>query len=243
MYFLLSGEGPTDLGVCSNGQTICEGEQHLQGPLAIIISQIAEQRIMYSFMDTHSYGFVSKNELKRMTSLFRKKKGSPSLPGKKKQKETEYFYRNARALALVAKNKVEELNDDEVIAVLFRDSDGSASADRGHWEHKRNSMIKGFNDEGYKKGIPMIPKPKSEAWIICAVKDNPYQGCGALENRSGNDKSPRSLKGELSELLEGRTSRIQLCELVCNGILDWKKIEMPSFLAFKKALNDVLYKD
>ncbi|WP_035239152.1 hypothetical protein [Desulfobacter vibrioformis] len=239
MYFLLSGEGPTDLGVCPNGLAICEGEQHSQGPLAIIMSQIAEQQIMYSFIDTHSYGFISKGELKQKASELKKKK-SLRLPGKKKQKETEYYYRNARSLALFAKEKQEELNDDDVIAVLFRDSDGSASADRGHWQHKRDSMIKGFQDENFEKGVPMVPKPKSEAWIICAVKNNPYQGCGSLENRSGNDNSPQSLKKEIAEILKGQTSRTQLCELVNNGTIDWNRIEMPSFLAFKNALIDVL---
>ena len=240
MYFLLSGEGPTDLGVCSDGMTQCEGENHLQGPLAIIVSQMAEQRIKYSFIESHFYGFISKSELKSRASIFKKKRGNPSLPGKKRQKETEYFYRNARALALAAKDKEEELNDDEVIAVLFRDSDGSASADRGLWQHKKDSIIRGFKDEGYEKGVPMVPKPKSEAWIICAVKDTPYQGCNSLENRSGNDKSPQSLKKELAEILEGQTSRTQLCELVNDRAVDWTRIDMPSFLAFKNALFNVL---
>jgi hypothetical protein len=103
------------------------------------------------------------------------------------------------------------------VAVLFRDSDGTASADRGLWQDKWNSIIQGFSDEEFECGVPMIPKPKSEAWIICSVKENPYQGCGALESRSGNDNSPNSLKRELAEILDGRPSREQLCEMVNNG--------------------------
>ena len=86
----------------------------------------------------------------------------------------------------------------------------------------------------------MIPKPKSEAWIICSVMKNPYQGCGTLESRSGNDKSPNSLKGELAEILDGMPSREQLCEMVNNGTIDSNRIDMPSFLAFKKALLALL---
>jgi len=239
MYFLLSGEGPTDIGLCSDGMNACEGNSHLQGPMAIIISQLVEQRLQFSFMDTRYYGYVSKRELVNRASIFKSEKKSLRLPGKKKPKETGYFYRNARALALCAKDKEVEFND-KVIAVFFRDSDGTASADRGLWKDKWDSIIQGFSIEGFERGVPMIPKPKSEAWIICSVKNNPYQNCVALENRSGNDKSPNSLKTELAEILKDQPSREQLCEMVNNGAIDINRIDMPSFLAFKKALLHLL---
>lgn len=239
MYFLLSGEGPTDMGLCTDNMTVCEGIHHQQGPMAIIVSQIVEQRLKFSFMNTLNYGYVSKRELVQRVSGFKHQKKSPRLPGKKKPKETVYFYRNARALALCAKEKEAELND-EVIAVLFRDSDGTASADRGLWLNKWNSVVLGFSDEGFERGVPMIPKPKSEAWIICSVKQNPYQGCNALERRSGNDKSPNSLKGELVEILGNLPSRESLCKMVEEGTIDFNKIDMPSFISFKNALIDLL---
>ncbi len=239
MYFLLSGEGPTDMGLCAGNMAACEGNCHQHGPMAIIVSQIVEQRCDFSFMDSQYYGYVSKNELVQRASRFKHQKKSPRLPGKKKPKETGFFYRNARAMALCAIDKEAKLHD-EVIAVLFRDSDGTASADRGLWQDKRKSMFQGFRDEGFERGVPMIPKPKSEAWIICSVKKNPYQDCGALESRSGNDKSPNSLKGELAEILDGLPSREKLCEMVNNGTIDSQRIDMPSFLAFRDALLALL---
>ncbi len=235
MYFLLSGEGPTDMGVCAGSMIRCEGNDHQEGPMAIIVSQIVEQRFKFSFMDTRYYSYVSKKELVQRVSTFKHRKKSPRLPGKKVPKETCYFYRNARALALCAKDKELELND-QVVAVLFRDSDGTASADRGLWQDIWKSIIKGFSEDGFERGVPMIPKPKSEAWIICSVKKNPYQSCEALESRSGNDKSPNSLKGELAKIFHGLPSREQLCEMVNNGTIDSKRIDMPSFLDFKDAL-------
>ena len=226
------------MGICAGNRTVCEGKLHEEGPMAIIVSQIVEQHFNFSFMDTRYYSFISKSKLVQIAKRFKARKKSPRLPGKKKPKETAYFHRNARALALCAKDKEEELND-EVIAVLFRDSDGTASADRGLWKNKWESMIKGFHDGGFKRGVPMIPKPKSEAWIICSVKNKPYQGCKALESRSGNDNSPNSLKRELTQILENRPSREQLCEMVNNGTIDSNRIDMPSFLAFKQALLDV----
>ncbi len=44
MYFLLSGEGQTDLGRCSDNSNNCGGNQHKRGPMAIIASQIAERK-------------------------------------------------------------------------------------------------------------------------------------------------------------------------------------------------------
>lgn len=82
----------------------------------------------------------------------------------------------------------------------------------------------------------MIPKPKSEAWIVCAVKENPYQACLSLENRSGNDNSPNSLKDELVGILGGLPTREQLCGMVNDGIIDYDRIDMSSFLAFKEML-------
>jgi hypothetical protein len=140
-------------------------------------------------------------------------------------------------LAYIAKGKSKELNDD-VVAILFRDTDGKASAGRGEWKYKRKSMLDGFKEEGFSRGVPMIPKPKSEAWLICAWKNQPYQNCEALEDRSGNDDSPNSLKRELRELLE-EVNAVLLCEKV-EEAFDIDQIEMSSFMAFRERLEEVI---
>jgi hypothetical protein len=239
MYFLLSGEGPTDIGLCANGAQNCDGPEHEEGPMAMIVSQIVEGRLGFSFLESGYYGFVSKSTLVSKASKFKAHKKSLRLPGQKKAKETAYFYRNARALALCALEKEAKLTQD-VVAVLFRDSDGTASASRGLWTDKRDSMLQGFDDENYARGVPMIPKPKSEGWIICAVKRNPYQACEALEDRSGNDDSPNSLKKELVEILKGHTSREELRELVTTRKIDFNRIDMPSFNEFRIRLEEVI---
>ena len=112
MYFLLSGEGPTDMGRCADNAMACDGTDHEEGPMAIIVSQIVEQQLEFSFMETGYYGYVSKSTLVEIASVFKQQKKSPRLPGKKKPKETGYFYRNARALALCAKDREAELEDE-----------------------------------------------------------------------------------------------------------------------------------
>jgi len=58
----------------------------------------------------------------------------------------------------------------------------------------------GFKIEKFDRGVAMIPKPKSEAWLLCALRNKAYENCQKLEDRSGNDDSPNSLKKELDAL-------------------------------------------
>ena len=239
MYFLLSGEGVTDMGKgIENGvASVCEGEDFLAGPMATIVAKIVEAQYKYSILDG-ACGIISERGVTQKASELKAARKQLRLPGKKHAKETRFFFNNARILARVAKEKSEAIND-EVVAVLFRDSDGTASAGRGEWSAKRQSMLDGFNEEGFFQGVPMIPKPKSEAWLICAWKHHPYSGCQTLEERSGNDRSPNSLKAELNELLGADSMGDVLQEKVVE-CFDIDRIQMPSFKAFRDRLEEVI---
>jgi len=243
MYFLLSGEGPTDLGSTNSMTPINEGGSFDYGPMAMIVDRIVEKTFNYSILESHAVGFVSKQELERTGAALKTTKKPRNLPGKKRVKETNYYYKNARVLASIAKSQQEHLGV-EVVAVLFRDSDGTASANRGLWETKWQSMLNGFEEEKFRGGVPMLPKPKSEAWLICALKDQPYQNCDALEEWSGNDDSPKNLKAELVDLFETRfgifLSREILCQIFEKGLIDIDQIRMPKFLRFRRRLEDVI---
>ncbi|MBU1621682.1 MAG: hypothetical protein KJ556_19930 [Gammaproteobacteria bacterium] len=236
MYLLLSGEGAGDIGVCNPSAESCDRTNFKQGPMAMIVDQLVStfQGYEMSHLDTDRVSFVSEAYLK--TNKLAPKAKAMALRGKKKPAETKYFYENARALAAAAKAKSAELND-KVVAILFRDSDGTSSAGRGNWEDKRNSMIEGFLAEAFELGVAMVPKPKSEAWLLCATKVNPYQHCIALEDESGNDRSGNSLKHQLSVSLRGNSETRELNILISNMTIDVNKIEMPSFDAFKKDLR------
>ncbi|MFS2224644.1 hypothetical protein [Pantoea sp. B65] len=124
-----------------------------------------------------------------------------SLTGKNRPGvETGLFYRNALMLGKKTKQLAEEF-DDRVIAVLFRDCDGTRSEPARLWQDKVNSIRQGFRDAGLGRcGVAMVPKPKSEAWMLCVLRDN-YQQCARLENLSGNDDSPDSAKAQLKAAL------------------------------------------
>ena len=236
MYLLLSGEGPTDMGFCDLGNTSCKGSTFKEGSMAIMVNQLVRQFQGYemSYLDCERVYYVSERFLADNKQSPRRKE--MSLRGKRKPPETKYYYENARALATQAKS-IESQIDDNVIAVLFRDADGTASAGRGEWENKRNSMLAGFEAETYKFGVAMIPKPKSEAWLLCATKQYPYQHCDKIENKSGNDNARNSLKKQISKSLQGKVSREDINQLLRDGIIDVAKIDMNSFNAFKENLE------
>jgi hypothetical protein len=237
MYFLLSGEGVTDMGAGKVAVDICEGEDFVVGPMATIVAKIVEATHDYSILEG-ACGFISERRVAQRAEELKAVKKQLRLPGKKQAKETRYFFNTARILARFAQEKAVALKD-EVVAVLFRDSDGTASAGRGDWDDKRESMLDGFSEEGFDRGVPMIPKPKSEAWLICAWKRHPYRNCEALEDRSGNDNSPNNLKEELQGLLDDELTPEVLREKVEESF-DIEKIRMPSFMVFRDRLEEVI---
>ena len=236
MYLLLSGEDPGDIGACYPTADSCDRPTFAEGPMAIIVDQLVEffQGYEMSHLETERISFVSEAFLAANKQAPKRK--AMSLKGKKRPPETKYYFENARAIAAAAKAKCEEVND-QVVAVLFRDSDGTASAGRGNWHDKRNSMIAGFKAEAFALGVAMMPKPKSEAWLLCATKQHPYQHCAALEEESGNDRAENSLKEQLGASLGGNTSVNAINALVNTGTIDASQIDMPSFNHFKADLQ------
>ena len=238
MRFLVSDEGPTDMGRCTVGDT-CVGGDFAPGPMACLVDQLAVDRMGYSSIELGLLHALSEQRLNRIAKALKPLR----LRGKKRRPETSYYYRNARGLARAAAELGLEWND-AIIAVLFRDADGTQSAGRGDWQYKWQSMLDGFAAEGYGLGVPMIPKPKSEAWLLCALKpDQPYQHCEVLERESGNDAAPNSLKAQMIEALGDRLTGVELAELVHRRRVDAARIRMPAFDAFRERLHEVLEED
>ncbi|WP_336233177.1 hypothetical protein [Thalassospira sp. CH_XMU1458] len=230
MIFVVSGEGPSDIGSSSHDHTL------KPGPMAHFIDQVVQDKLDYSPIEATTMVIISESVLADASKEISSGKKGVTLPGDKSKKETAYFFRNARALAKIALDKAAE----DAVAVLFRDADGTASSGRGLWSDKVSSIENGFRAEGLRRGVAMVPKPKSEAWLICALKDQPYQHCGNLENRSGNDKSPKSLKKELEELLGGEFDLGEVINQIENRKIDYRKIAMPSLTSFLKNICEAI---
>lgn len=231
MHLVLSGEGKTDIGLFSY-----ENGEFIPAPMYYIIDKIIEKRLSYSIYEhtPSEITFIPKDDLIKICKSFK------SFAGKKQGQETAYFYKNAVGLSRIAKEKCEQKDDSDVIVVLFRDCDGTGTSSSTLWNDKIKSMEIAFEQEKI-NGIPMIPNPKSEAWLICALKSNPYEHCEQLENRSGNDDSPNNLKDELKAILSTIEKEYNdINEMIKNEEIDIYKIKMPSFNYFLEKLESIL---
>ncbi|MDR1923133.1 MAG: hypothetical protein LBQ66_02070 [Planctomycetaceae bacterium] len=239
MYFLFSGEGETDLGIGKH-EGLCEGDDYLYGPLALFVDQIVFEKFNYHPLESSVCIFVPKKQLKQYFDQLKPLKKFKIPRGEVKYEQgTKYFRNNARALAVIAKKIGNEKNDENVIAILFRDSDRKNSSEPEEWEKKRDSMINGFLDENFTCGVPMIPKPVSEAWILCAIyrAKNPVRNCDDLENTKHGNQSEHALKIELENELNEQPTRELLNEKITNKEINVQLINLPSFNQFKVMLD------
>lgn len=244
MMLILSGEGPTDLGACNNAQGVCRPSAYRPGPMAVLLDRLLEPKLGYRILDTTPDGvwFVSETELAKRAKA--RSKRSISLRGSKGPAvETGYFYLNAKMLAEFAQ-QAEAACGDSSLAVLFRDADGTRSAEKSQWQDKWNSICHGFASSNYPRGVPMLPRPKSEAWLLGLVQQagqTGATGCAALENLSGNDAAPNSAKTQLAQAMNGPYSAEQWCEWLEQGSVDLDSLEsMPAFARFHQQLMAAL---
>jgi hypothetical protein len=227
MFLILSGEGKTDIG--ENNNEI--------GPMTKLIDNWIARRIGYSLIEGKQYAIFTETQV---VEKAKEEIVSHSRRGKKNGQETRFFRNNARGLAILAREKAQEIGTDTpLILVLFRDLDGTVSISGDMWNNKWQSILDGFNAEGISTGVPMIPNPKSEAWILCALR-NKYQHCKKIEDGSGNNASPNPLKQQLNDHLDEPSSRILLNEKIDNGEIEIDRIDMDSLNKFKKRLDEVL---
>ena len=235
MLFLLSGEGPTDIGMTVAGEG---GEFFTVGPLALVVDSMIERVIGYSPLGLGYFKHISRSELARIAKNSTSKPAI-IIPGVKRPAGNAGDYRQAFALASKAL-ELEGEEGDAVTVVLFRDSDGTNSDDPRKWENLISAIEAAFNAVGLRRGVAMIAKPKQEAWFMCALKEHAYQACGALEDESGNDNSPNSLKAQMQVALGANCDTETLIQWIENGGFDHARVDMPSFNRFRESLTRAL---
>jgi hypothetical protein len=240
MILLVSGEGPTDIGATQSQQCPTPTDEVAWGPMGMMINKLVEPIWGYEPINGGGMMFVAKAAL--LTYQRQAKAAKPrslTLLGRGDRKqETAYFFENARSLARIAK-EVAESEQCQTGGVLFRDADGTRSADRSQRDAKVRSMQSGFAAESFPNGVPMVPKPKSEAWLLCALQEHPYQECDRFEALSGNDDSPNPAKDLLDEAIGSQSNAGDLAEFVAKGRVDVQQIEMPSFREFRERMEEV----
>lgn len=236
MILLLSGEGPTDIGA-SPVESGCRGDVFVAGPMARIIEKVLTPILNYEVVEQareegceEMLHFVPEKQLKHLEPTEPKKVRFAGLKG---TQGTKFHFKFAELLGRHAL-KIEAREGEPVLAVFFRDADATNTTPTTEWQEKWNSICQGFQFSRFERGVPMLPKPKSEAWLLCAWDKN-YTSCADLEDAPGNDASPNSLKKQLAATLGKQGSAQELAEKVASE-LDVDKLEMPSFNAFKNRL-------
>lgn len=230
MRILLTGEGPSDIGACNNAQGSCMDGTYAAGPMAIWLSRLWEALLGYDLLTTpEAVVFVSEGTLAQESKQSAGR--LQALRGKNKQVETGFYYNNAKQLGLMAK-KLLLVSNTPLMAVLFRDTDGTRSSPGQLWQTKWDSIVSGFKAAEFDFGVPMLPKPKSEAWLLCASRQGNHSH-EALEEISGNDNSPNSAKAQLDQALGEHHSAAELANWCQTSPGDWSQLQtMPSFKAF-----------
>ena len=237
MKLLISGEGPTDLGSCNNAQGQCIDDDFDRGPMAVWLARLWEDLINYNLLDIpEAMVYVSKKFLVQKAKVSSKR--MMRLPGKKHEAETGEFFSNAQQLGLIALQLAAD-HKTPVMAVLFRDVDGTRSSPGQIWQAKWKSIVDGFSSVAFDFGVPMLPKPKSEAWLLCAGQTGQHSHAD-LEAISGNDDAPNPAKEQWDGLVGTHLSAAQAAEWCDAHPADWRGLNtMPSFKAFFDRFHQV----
>ena len=233
---VLSGEGPTDMGRCRGPVDCCTGEAFEAGPLAVIVDRVLAATLDYRPLQVHPQGvhFIGKARVMQRARDGAQRRGFAFI-GKKRGQETGYFYLAAWMLGELAL-ELEAAYTDSSIAVLHRDSDDRADGPNDLWERKFKSMLDGFTRAGHMHGVPMLPRPISESWLLCAARPG-LANCAALEDEAASDNAPRPLKVQLAEALGEHRGAQALAEWIDVAFDAEKMATMPSFARFHEVLN------
>jgi hypothetical protein len=238
MKLMLSGEGPTDIGTT---RLISGGAEFVPGPMTEIIDWLVDDQLQFSPLELDEQGAQCVRHLTEGELAYAKVPPRPRLlPGSVRAKGEAGTTAHAYALGCLARATAAAAQE-PVVAVLFRDSDGTRSAPKGLWQGKVDAIEQGFELARFDAGVAMVPRPKSEAWLLCALKPNPYQHCTALELSPGNDRSPNALKPQLATQMNVvDPTGDEQADWVRTKLVDPTRIDMPSFNVFAARLKDVL---
>lgn len=228
---LVTGEGSSDMGGSNNGHSISSGASYNLGPMALLAVRLLQKIIPdwnednIDFQSPNNWmTCISGSELARQAKGVRKHRPSTKL----KKGFVEHANR-ATTMAGYAKDNEHQL------AFYFHDTD------KCDFDDLHQSIMLGFNGIEGVHGIPMIPKPTSEAWLICGQKQDPYAHCTALETElSGNDAASddNAPKKVLARLIGQEATTEQQYEMVTG--IDVTRINMPSYNQFKTDLTTAI---
>lgn len=128
-------------------------------------------------------------------------------------------------------------------AVFFHDADRTQAQPANTDTLLMEAMDAGFQSRDFQRGIPMVPNPRQEAWLLAHYQKYlpgcfAYQNSSRWEKLSGNDNAtPRN---NAKKLLEQALCRGHIKDLTDDfSSIDWHRVDMPSFLRFVRRVREV----
>ncbi|MFT4929505.1 MAG: hypothetical protein ACI8WB_005638 [Phenylobacterium sp.] len=234
---MVSGEGRSDIGGGNSGQAISTGDDFYKGPMTVLLERVLNRHLPYWIKqlpnsEPLNFAYVSHGYLKRQG-----KDSKLRFPSKDVAKGHLGEYKQAAELAKLS------ITQECQLAVYFIDCDGK-NEDKNEQsilrQNRVNAIKKGFT-KGKALGVAMVPKPTSEAWLICHCQTTPYNNCGQWETRlSGNDNCPDEQSAK--KVLKGFTNMAyndpRMVDIAHDVIVD--RLNMPSFNQFRNDLKTVI---
>jgi len=213
MYFLISGEGNSDLGF----------ETDHPGYFVAVLQTLSAAITN----DEFSYEIIPRT---RLSDYIKSNKKLFLSRGLKNDDPKTAFCKHA-AYALAEQASVMENTG----AVLFHDCDYSNSEVRDGKKYYRQQVMAiqdGFAlANGFKNGVPMVPCPRSESWLLCFYQDEQYKDNSFFDDLPANDTAENSGKKLLADFFGCKISEIY--DHIHMEEINWDRIKAPSFLYFK----------
>lgn len=233
MIVLCSGEGPSDIGANDYNSTSGIYDTPKFGAMGNMLLSIL-QKCREDYHDSDCHIIIHKKELQKrvdeISTLF--------LSGIDRPAGCAYFIKAAYSLALIALDK-QNCSKDDVIAVLFRDSDPSSEAGNVLWKNKFKSIEDGFKLARFEFGVPMVPKPTSEAWCLAMFNASPSV-CRKLEEKINRDELKHDLD---NKLFDEHITKEEFYHRILTGELPLTELkDMNSFAVFQDKLCNALRK-
>lgn len=227
---VVTGEGKSDMGICHNQAQVCSGADYDIGPVTLLLIKLLERHLPAWNADQLDFDHPQSWVTFIYRNWFNEQAKAKRLIRPNKNVCKGFIEHAQRAEALASYAKAAECQ----IAAYFHDTDGTREElhdDPQRRGHLVDAIHAGFRAAEFSEcGVPVVPKPTSEAWFLCAVKTDPYQHCEALETElSGNVRSPeRSPKICLGEALGNpEYGREELCNIARS--IEIERLDMPSF--------------
>lgn len=237
----VSGEGVTDLGVSRRDLGVSEGADIEVGPALVLIYKLIHHYAPDWYREMHDWSvdvpiptvLVSRGERSRVTKTLKPNLFQTHTQGRGGLEHAK----GAWALGQIA------LEHQANLCIYFHDTDGTQAL-LNKTPNLQSIIVdgaaRGFGIQQV-TGVAMVPKPTSEAWLICHADRPPYQHCHLLEaSLAGNqDSQARSPKLHLAKMLgKSRLTRDDLVALAREVQVD--NLDMPSFNQFKNDLRTAM---